>query len=244
MPTDWTTRKQQLRDRPQRPCEVSSCRLPIHQMGRYCLLHWTAKNSTGHPTAGRVSIMELRPYRKLAMHFIEQQQAAEHPGVLAAIEYLERRIATAVDTSSGSTAHLRPHQRVAFFLAWMRRDCLDPRLIVATGIAVELHSREQPHRWPDKAHADFQFGQAVACIARHRVRSGKSAGRSNNNYRKPAGFCLQLARDLRDPLLPLYVKAAQHLHETAVRASLPIPAAALSQPFTSGNAATTGTPAT
>lgn len=237
MPTDWTTRKQQMRERPRPPCEVPGCRNFVRHIGRWCALHDRAISRKGHHSVGRVTVNELRPYRDLAAAFMDQH--AEHPGMVAAVDYVERRIAAAVDPvrRGEGTRHLQPRERMEAFLAHARRDAVDPKKIVACGIACEIHAREFPERWPDKSHADVQFAHAVACLAQRRVITGKTAGRDSPT-RKPEGFLKEIARQLRDPLIPLYTRAAHHLHQTATRAANPLHGA-MSVPFSSSQNANT-----
>lgn len=231
MPTDWQTRKQQLRDRPPKSCDVPGCKLPAYKVGHLCLPHRRKQQGQGHPTAERVTLIELRPWRDLASQFIAKQEAAGHPGVLAAVEFLERLVRTAPDVADKAGRWTRPHERASIYFALLRRDAVDVRIVIAWGIACELHRMQYPKRWPDADHAAFQFGMAVACIARKRVRSGASTGRSQDAFKKSAGYVKELARQLRGPLLPLYVRAAHHLHTQIERATRPIPSAALQQPF-------------
>lgn len=235
MPTDWPNRAHQIATRLPRICEVAGCKLPTYKVGRMCLPHRQQVRDKGHPTAGRVSIVELRPWHQLALHFVLKQDAAKHPGILAAVEFLAFLTRTAPDAADRAGRWTRPHERVSIYLALLRRDAVDVRSIIAWGIACELHRMLHPRRWPDASHAAYQFGMAVACMARKRVRSGASIGRTHDAFKKSAGYIRELARTLRDPLLPLFVKAAKHLHDATEHTAHPVSAAALHHPFTTTN---------
>lgn len=242
MATDWTTRKRQMRDRPPRTCEVPGCRLPAARIGSRCAAHDAKVKNGGHHTAARVTILELRPWVEIAANFIAKQEAAGHPGILAAVEFLERLIRAVVEPEGKAHRFTSPTERAAFVLAHWRRDALDVRRIIAVGVAVELHSLQFPKRWPDALFSDVQFGHAVASYTRSRQRSGASIGRTNDATRKTPALTKEMARQLRQPLLPLYVKAAAHLHQTIERAAQPIERAALNTPFhSSGTAANEAT---
>lgn len=228
--TDWITRKRQMRDRPPRRCEVPGCYLPADRVGSQCVAHRRRTQDHGHPTAGRVTTYELRPWTRLALDFLERNQ--DHAGVVAGIEFLERLVRIAPDHEGRVHRHTKPSERVERFLSHLRRDAIDVRNVIAVGIACELHRMQHPKRWPDATHSAVQFGHEVLAFARTRVRSGASIGRTNpaQENRTPA-FVKEVARQMRDPLLPLYVKAAQHLHQQIERTAQPVPAAALTTPF-------------
>lgn len=236
MPTDWPTRAAQIRaGATVRTCEVSGCRLPTYRLGRICEGHRTALRTKGSTTATRVTIKELRPWRTMALAFVVDQEAKGHPAVLAALDYLQRaaRTAAALERETRQGQRPRPAARVDAFLGLMHRDAIDLRLILAWGTACELHRLQEPRRWPDALHSGHQFAAAVATLARRRARQGASAGVSRPCTPKPStGYLRELARQLRDPLVAFYAKAAQHLHNGIERTAHPVPRAALETPFT------------
>lgn len=236
MATDWPTRFRKVRDRPPRTCEVPGCYLPADRVGSKCVAHRRRMQEHGHPTAGRVTTYELRPWTKLALDFLERNQ--DHVGIVAGVEFLERLVRTAPDHEGQVHRHTKPSERVERFLSHLRRDAIDVRNIIAVGIACELHRLQHPRRWPDATHSAVQFGHEVLALARTRQRSGASVGRTNRaQSRKTPAFVKEVGRQLREPLIPLFAKAAHHLHQQIERAAQPVDRAALNTPFTSGPAA-------
>ncbi|WP_273456501.1 hypothetical protein [Nevskia ramosa] len=244
MPTSWSDRALQIRSGElTKACSVPGCRLPTYRMSSTCEPHRQALRTKGSTTAGRVTIRELRPNVIVAMAFIVEQEAKAHPAILAALDYLERLTKTAAELERDSPRQgqrPRPGARVDSLLARFRRDSVDLRLVLATGIACELHRLSDPRRWPDHRHASHQFAAAVACLARGRSRGVRTEGASRPAIRSPStGFLRELARQLRDPLTPLYIRAATSIHDRAERLANPVPRAALDQPFTSDSHRTT-----
>lgn len=213
-----------------RTCDIPGCYLPADRIGSLCVAHAWRTKKNGHHTAARVTTYELRPWTKLALDFLERNR--DHAGIVAGVEFLERLVRTAPDHEGSVHRLTKPAERVARFLSHLRRDAIDVRRIIAAGIACELHRMQQPQRWPDATHTAVQFGHEVLAFARTRQRSGASVGRTNSaqTNRTPA-FVKETARQLRDPLVPLYFKAAQHLHQQIERAAQPVPTAALNTPF-------------
>lgn len=226
----WDSRLRGLAGRPRGACEVRGCTRQTLAVGRLCALHSQRLRDKGHATIGRVTVSELIPYRTLAFAFVEAQQAAEHPGVLAGIRYLERWVHDAPAAGNGVARWAAPDVRLNLWLDHARRDFLDVRMVLASGIACVLHEMSFPHRWPDGHHAEFQLGWAVAALLKRKVKSGKLYG-EHRAIRKPTGFVLRLARELRGVMLPLFVRAATHLKTTAEQAAEPIPAAVVKVPF-------------
>lgn len=231
MATDWTTRKRQIAANPM-PCEVPGCRMYARRPNRYCPSHDAGLRSRGHHTAGRVTLLELKPWKRHALDFIERN--ASHPGIVAALEWLEERARAAASADvagRSSTRGIRPTERVRVYWSQMRRDAVDLRMVIACGIACEVHRLYFPERWPDLRHAEHNSGSAYASLIRGRVKSGKSEGRDTAAMTVPAGYLCALAQEIRGALLPLFVKAAQTIKTQADRAAQPIPPAVLTQPF-------------
>lgn len=238
MATDWTTRKRQIAAKPM-PCEVPGCRMYARRPDRFCASHTARLKTRGHHTAGRVSLLELRPWRRHALDFIERN--ATHPGFIAALDWLEERarVAASADVAGRSnTMRIRPTERVRIYWSQMRRDAVDLRLVIACGIAGELHRLYFPERWPDLRHVEHNTGNAYASLIRGRVKSGKSEGRDTAAMTTPAGYLCALAHEIRGALLPLFVKAAHTIKTQADRAAQPIPPAVLQQPFATQNETT------
>lgn len=227
--TEWAKRKQQMLVQPY-PCEVPGCRMYARRPDRFCAAHNARLKNAGHHTAGRVTLLELKPWRTLAMDFIERNAA--HPGIVAAVAWVEERarVAAARDTGRQSR-RMSPTERVDAYWSQYHRDAVDPWLVIAYGIAAEAHRQFFPERWPDLRHAEHNSGAAFASLIRGRVKSGKTEGRDTAAMRTPAGYLCALAREVRGALLPLFVKAASTIKAQAERTSRPIPAASLQQPF-------------
>lgn len=139
-------------------CAVRGCWLPVTGLSRYCDDHDRRNQATGHPEGRTIRKADLRPFVKLTAAFIDQHRS--HPGISAALDWITARIADAKDPRYLSRKS-SPEQRVAKWLAKMRREGVDPKDVLAAVAAVYLLREYRPSAFKSDRHFDHQVAIRV-----------------------------------------------------------------------------------
>lgn len=201
-----------------RICEVKRCARPAHRFGGRCLTHDTNMRDRGHETANQITARDLKPWTHEAQGFVDAQASRNQPGVTAALRWLHSEMASAIDPGLLNRWATRD-QRYQAWLAKASRDQVEPARLLATAIAVHLHRRYCPDRYPTDRFFAHQLGRhVVRCNGRQRARSGNA---STVTSRAPSGLILKVAERYSTVLGALLIRASEHVADAIERAAQP-----------------------
>jgi hypothetical protein len=179
--TDWNQRqkrKQDVKDRASVPnhmygyCRVIHCGKPARAGTsdgldeRYCRAHADHHQRHGSPLKGSYTAKALNPYRRAALAWIVAHEDSRWvQNAVARVQGLYQQAGPYIEAFR--LRGLPPEQRAKAALARLRQHGIDPRLVVAAWLAVELILLDDPQ----PVHSvEFKRVQAAKVI--HRMASG------------------------------------------------------------------------
>lgn len=189
-------------------CAVSSCARTVQGLSRYCRFHDQRNQTYGHPLGTTFRHGQLKPFKREAALFIQKQRG--HPGIEAAIQWLDNWIQEAPDPGvihARSTARARSNR----LLDRMRRGGVTGEDALAIVAGMYAAREFQPRGFKSDRHWNHQL--AVRFIRSvpppHSVRSnGESYSLQDrigvgvrdfmaDRLTKAVGpLCLRIAREL------------------------------------------------
>lgn len=150
-------------------CVVKGCQHHRVDMSRFCKTHLGIYRRSGHPNGSVVNLKEMKPVRNDVRAFLLRHAA--HPGVVAAIGWLDRSIANSFVPAGLN--HYMPPETQALEL-WHRlkaRGVTGEEVFETLAAMVLLRSRK-----PDRFHNEEEWQTQVGTkVVRHRYTSGIAA---------------------------------------------------------------------
>lgn len=194
-------------------CAATGCGRPLTNIGKLCGNHGRALQRQGHPTTKGITKGQLKPYRERASIFLSEQQG--HPGVKAAVEWLDGMIAA---QTFSPPPHLRRKYptavRTAIYLNRLRDHEVTGFSVLATMIGLYLYQARDPKRFPidDGTFIRFQVGRTVLKLAPvPTVRKTQRGTVVTADEAIPFGVCLTVANALLTPLGSFVVKCVSQI---------------------------------
>lgn len=133
---------------------------------RYCRAHAEHHQRHGSPVKKSYAAKQLNRYRRAALAWIEEN--GDNPWVRNAVQRVEGLLRKAGPfVEAFRLRGLPPEQRAKAALARLRKHDIDPRLIIAAGLAVEMMIQEDPQ---PVLTTEFRRVQMAKVI--HRMASG------------------------------------------------------------------------
>jgi len=179
--TDWNQhqkRKQDVTARAGLPnhmygyCRVIGCGKPARAGTadgldeRYCRAHADHNQRHGSPLKGSYSAQELNPYRRAALAWIVAHEGSQWvQNAVQKIRGLYQQAGPYVEAFR--LRGLPPQQRAKAALARLRKHGIDPRLVVAAWLAVEMLIQDDPQPVQGGEYKRVQAAKVV-----HRMASG------------------------------------------------------------------------
>ncbi|MDP2847374.1 MAG: hypothetical protein Q8O35_04195 [Humidesulfovibrio sp.] len=179
--TDWNQRQKRKQDVTARAalpnhmygyCRVIHCGKPARAGTpdgldeRYCRAHADHNQRHGSPLKGSYTAKELNPYRRAALAWIVSHEDSRWvQNAIQRVKGLYQQAGPYVEAFR--LRGLPPQQRAKAALARLRKHGIDPRLVVAAWLAVEMLIQDDPQ--PVQG-TEFKRVQAAKVI--HRMASG------------------------------------------------------------------------
>ncbi len=171
-------RKNEVKGRASQPshmftrCRVIGCSKPARAGTddgldtRFCRGHADHYARHGSPYTRSYSSKEIGPYRKAALAWLEDQQA--NPGVRNAMDRIKSLYQSAgAHVEAFRLRGLTPEARAKAAWARLRKAGVEPQLVVAAWLAVEMILRDDP-----QAERKVEFKRVQAAKLIHRMASG------------------------------------------------------------------------
>ena len=171
-------RKREVKARAQQPnhmyqlCRVVGCKKPARagtEDGldtRFCRSHADHYARHGSPYKGSYSASQINPYRRVAMDWLQANEGDRWVrNAIARVEGLYQRGGPHVEAFR--LRGLTPRERAHKAWARLRRFEVDPRVVVAAWLAVEMVSKDDPQAETKKEYKQVQGAKIV-----HRLASG------------------------------------------------------------------------
>jgi|GEM_PF-532790 hypothetical protein len=179
--TDWNQRQKRKQDVTARAalpnhmygyCRVIHCGKPARAGTpdgldeRYCRAHADHNQRHGSPLKGSYTAKELNPYRRAALAWIVSHEDSRWvQNAIQRVKGLYQQAGPYVEAFR--LRGLPPQQRAKAALARLRKHGIDPRLVLAAWLAVEMLIQDDPQ--PVQG-AEFKRVQAAKVV--HRMASG------------------------------------------------------------------------
>jgi len=150
----------------QRPCGARGCQQQRHNMSRYCHRHKRITARYGHPLSRPVSAVETQWCREKVHGLFAANP--NHPGLIAAVQFVQQWMASAVAGDQSAVAHVALQQ--------LEARGVTPQAILEAAASLYVWSRWNERALPDQVAYDFAVSRAVLSLAPAERRQGALGG--------------------------------------------------------------------
>lgn len=141
-----------------RLCEARGCTRRVEGHRRFCRVHRDRKDKTGSPVGKNLTLLQLKPCLRDVKAFLDEHR--DHPGIVAAIQYLEGLLSSAVPPP---TIHARStgQERANDWLAYLHREGVDGREVLKMVASIHFYVEWDPRRHQGDEWFDWQVCRRV-----------------------------------------------------------------------------------
>mgnify|MGYP001130666829 CR=1 FL=1 len=158
-----------------RGCTMPGCTRAVHGIGNLCPSHIRARQVYGHPLARCPDRKTLSRYTEAASAYLHEQR--EHPGVRAALQWLDGQIAHGDYRTAqlgGRSDPRNAHQRADAF--WAQLKHIGSRQVLSVIVGCYARQIDKPETFLDWEH----FGATITYLLAHampaKITGRRSAG--------------------------------------------------------------------
>lgn len=182
-----------------RPCKVPGCGRARHGVGGYCGSHGSTFYDHGHPQGRAITRAEYAEHCGAVARLLERN--AEHPGVLAALAFLDDWKAKGAEGVPGTVALRSAH--------WMSAHGVSSLAILTEAGGLWLFASDNPRALPDDARLTYALAHVVMRLAPREATGVCPSGRAT--FRRFGGNAKRELGDfLREALCPLFCNLTNH----------------------------------